>query len=176
MQKFHIGQRIVKTSIAVFLCMVVDTALSLNPFYSVITAVLCMQKDMETSKTFSLNRIIGTLGGGFLGLITILIRDYCNIPEHSVIIDYIFYSIAIIPLILWTVKQQHKGASFISTVVYFAIVLVHSGQENPLVYVLQRVVETIVGILLSLAVNDCPLFEKLRSFKNKHTDKDSISM
>lgn len=176
MQKFHIGQRMVKTSIAVFLCMLVDTILNLNPFYSVITAVLCMQKDMETSKTFSINRIVGTLGGGFLGLITILIRDYCNIPSHSVIVDYIFYSIAIIPLILWTVKQQHRGASFISTVVYFAIVLVHSGNENPFIYVLQRVIETIIGILLSLAVNDCPLFAKLRKFKEKILNKDSISM
>lgn len=158
----------VKTSIAVFLCMLLDSILGLNPFYSVITAVLCMQKDMETSKTFSINRIVGTLGGGFLGLITILIRDYCNIPPHNVILDYIVYSVMIIPLILWTVRNQHKGASFISTVVYFAIVLVHSTGENPFIYVFQRVIETIIGILFSLGVNDLPIFIKLREFKEKY--------
>jgi len=160
MKKIRVGQRIIKTCISVFLCMVVTHLLGCNPFYAVITAVLCMQKDLETSKVFSTNRIIGTLAGGVMGLITVIVRDYLNIPEHSIFIDYIFYSIAIVPLILWTVNKQFKGASFVSTVVYFSIVLLNVADRTPFTAVFYRVVETLIGIMISLGVNAIPFWLK----------------
>ena len=42
------GMRIIKTAIATFLCFCIDALRGVNqPIYSVISAIICMQKDID---------------------------------------------------------------------------------------------------------------------------------
>ena len=62
-----IGMRIVKSALAVFVCLLIDRLRGGMPFYAAIAAILCMQPDVANSLKTAANRVIGTLVGGLAG-------------------------------------------------------------------------------------------------------------
>ena len=70
-----VGMRMIKTAVAVFLCLVVYVLRGHRgvPIHAVIAAVICMQPYMEDSRTFAVNRVIATVVGAFYGLVALLI-------------------------------------------------------------------------------------------------------
>ena len=73
----HIGQRMLKTSIAVFLCLVFyylrgyrGVTMSAE---AAITAIICMQPYVHDTREYALNRISGTLIGAAWGFLFLLI-------------------------------------------------------------------------------------------------------
>ena len=66
---FHIGMRIIKTVIAVFICGLLGWLRDETSFFSMIAAVLCMQKSAEKTFTTSFNRIMGTALGIVVALV-----------------------------------------------------------------------------------------------------------
>ena len=99
-----------------------------------------------------MQRSVGTLTGAVYGLIFLLLyrRLGLVIPE----LVYISASIFIIPVIYTTVVMNKRNASFFSCVVFLSIALTHSFDENPYLFVLNRVVDTFIGIIIGVAVND----------------------
>ena len=77
----RIGKRILKSSLAVFLCFLIYLLRNEEGivFYSCIAAVLCMQQDTSNTQRVAANRVVGTLVGGFCGMLVLLfemcIRD-----------------------------------------------------------------------------------------------------
>ncbi|MGD9475244.1 MAG: aromatic acid exporter family protein, partial [Eubacteriaceae bacterium] len=65
-----IGMRTFKTFVAVYLCFLIYILRGQegSPFYSSIAAILCMQPYVQNSLNVALNRTIGTLMGGTMGL------------------------------------------------------------------------------------------------------------
>ena len=63
---FHIGMRIIKTVIAVFVCAIIGWLRGEMTFFSMIAAVLCMQKSAEKTLSTSFNRVMGTAVGGIV--------------------------------------------------------------------------------------------------------------
>ena len=66
----HVGQRIVKTAIAVFICLMIYylrgyTGQSM-PTESMITAIICMQPYVRDSRAYAWNRLTGTLVGAVM--------------------------------------------------------------------------------------------------------------
>ena len=69
-EEFKPGMRIVKTSVAVAICLLIAYAFSYYlPFYASIAAVLVMKSTPEQSFRYGLDRLIGTLWGGLLGFV-----------------------------------------------------------------------------------------------------------
>ena len=68
----HIGQRIVKTSVAVFLTLLVYYLRGYRgadmPAEAAITAIICMQPYARDSRAFAVSRFIGTFIGAAWGL------------------------------------------------------------------------------------------------------------
>ena len=153
-----IGARIVKSSIAVGLCMAVyfiRTLLPVGngiPFYGALAALWCMQPYPDTTKNNALQRSVGTLTGAVYGLLFLLLfrRLGFAIPE----LVYISASLVIIPVIYTTVVMNKRNASFFSCVVFLSIALTHSFDANPYLFVLNRVVDTFIGIIIGVVVND----------------------
>ena len=58
----RIGMRIIKTSIAAFLILLIFTAVGAkrSPFYVLITTIICIQPDIANTKDTAFNRAIGT--------------------------------------------------------------------------------------------------------------------
>ena len=48
-----------------------------------------------------------------------------------------------------TVLLKKKNASYFSTVVFLSIVVNHIGDQNPLLFVFNRVLDTMIGIVLA---------------------------
>ena len=152
LHKFHIGMRIWKTVIAVFICAVLGMILNIHPFYSMIAAVLCMQVNTSESIKKGIIRCIGTFIGGFTAVLILMIIDFTPLKPFSMLY-YVIISLCIAPIIYATVLLNRESSAFISCVVFLSIVLSHFEAENHYLFALQRVLETIAGILTAVIVN-----------------------
>ena len=153
-----VGARIIKSSATVALCMVIyflRTLLPIGngiPFYSALAALWCLQPYSYSTKKNAGQRTIGTLTGAAFGLVFIVVLRSVGLTTPIVV--YLLASAVIIPAIYVTVITDNKNASFFSCVVFLSIALTHSFDENPYLFVLNRVLDTFIGIGIGLAVNN----------------------
>lgn len=159
-KKFHmpsIGMRIIKSCIAVGLCYIfyILRGESGIVFYSQLSALWCIQPYVESSLKFGLQRTMGTLIGIGYSLIVVLFMYYI-FPVHPVYVEYIVNSLMIIPVIYTSVFLHRKDASYFSCVVFLSVVVLHIDEE-PLYFVWERFLDTMIGIVIGVAVNACHL-------------------
>ena len=149
-----IGKRMIKSSIAVFLCFVVYLFRQQEGivFYSCIAAVLCIQQDITNTKRVGANRVVGTFIGGLVGML-VLAFEKAWIPQDYVILEYMLTSFMIIPIIYITVLLKKTSASYISCVVFMSVTVSHGGDVNPYLFAMNRVIDTLIGIVIAYGVN-----------------------
>lgn len=150
--KIHVGMRIWKTVIAVFLCAVCGMILNVHPFYSMIAAILCMQTNTEESVKKGVIRSVGTFIGGLAALAVLFLIDSTPLQPFS-FLYYVIISFCIAPVIYFTVLINRESSAFISCVVFLSIVLSHINDGNAYFFAFQRMAETIAGIVISISVN-----------------------
>lgn len=157
----RIGMRMIKTAVAVAICLLIYLLRGKQgvPVFSTIAAIICMQPYVENSVTVAFNRIIGTLTGAVMGLLVLYLFQW--IPPRAEFLDYAIISIAVIPAMYITVVLKKTGASAMAAVVLLSVTL-SEGRYGPLVDAFNRSFETIVGILVSLGVNMIHLPRKRR--------------
>lgn len=148
----RIGMRMIKTAIAVGICFLISSLTGGNgkPIFSAIAAIICMQPYVEHSVDVAFNRIIGTIIGAVFGLIAASVSLY--IPPEYDYVHFLVISLTVIPVLYTTVLLKKPGASALAGVVLLSITL-STGDSTPLMDAVNRSVETIVGILVSLGVN-----------------------
>lgn len=153
-----IGKRILKSSLAVFLCFVIYVLRSEEGivFYSCIAAVLCVQQSARNTFKVARNRIEGTLIGGFIGMLVLLIENSV-IPHEYNLLQYMFISLMIIPTIYITVILKKTSASYISCVVFMSITVSHAMDVNPFLFAMNRMLDTSIGIFVAMLVNGVAL-------------------
>ena len=153
-----VGGRMIKSAVAVALCMVIyyiRTLLPIGngiPFYSALAALWCLQPYHETTKHNAGQRSIGTFIGALFGLAFIDAMRAAGL--ETPVIVYLLASIVIIPVIYLTVLLNKRNAAFFSCVVFLSIALTHSFDDDPYIFVLNRVLDTFIGIGVGLAVNN----------------------
>lgn len=151
-----IGMRIIKSAVAVFICFMYYFFFRKNGiiFYSQLAALWCMQPNMNNTKAKAAQRTIGTLTGAVIGLLILLI-DKSFIPTTRM--GNFFYdslvAFAIIVVIYITILIRKPDASYFSCVVFLSIVVNHIGDANPYVFVFDRVMDTMIGIIIGMGVN-----------------------
>ena len=99
--------------------------------------------------------------GAFYGLIMILL-EYYFLPFDNEFIRYLIISVLIIPVIYTTVVINKKNASYFSCVVFLSIVVNHLNDKNPYFFVFNRVLDTMIGIVLALIINTARIPRKKR--------------
>lgn len=161
-----IGMRIVKTAIAVFLCFLIDLLRNHQgvPFYSAIAAILCMQPFVSNSVKVALNRSVGTLIGGLAGML-LLLAERAWLPKGMPVLQYFIVSLCVVALIYITVVLKKTSASYITCVVFLSVTISHGADVNPYLFAINRMIDTLLGIAVSLAVNAAHLPRK----KDKNT-------
>ena len=152
-----VGGRTINTVIAVFLGFLVDTARNSNTaFYAAIAAILCIQRTPKDSLREALNRETATIIGGVWGMAVLLIeKNIYLIPCE--ILRYLFLSILLIPLINFSVLIKQEKGTFLMCVVFLCITVTHGGDENPLLFGVNRIIDTTIGIMIALIMNQVPL-------------------
>lgn len=148
-----IGMRIIKSALAVFICCVIDYFRGSGyPFYSAIAAILCMQKEIGKGIDIAKNRMIGTCIGGFCGYLALLLVNQ-DIFAHE-LIRYAILSLCIIPVMYITLLIKKQSATYITCVVFLCVSITHGSDISPELFALNRVIDTFIGIIVSLIINN----------------------
>lgn len=167
-----IGLRIIKSAAAVFMCYIVDLLRAGNGivFYSQLSALWCMQDYTVETRQNAIQRTIGTIIGAIYGLIVLIIFDRLPIAEDIVpVVKAVIIALFIVPIIYTTVVLNKKNASYFSCVVFLSIVVNHANDIDPYIFVINRVLDTMIGIVVGVSFN---LF---RFRRNKNLDTLFIS-
>lgn len=169
----RVGLRIMKSAAAVFLCYIVallrgDSGIV---FYSQLAALWCMQDYVKESKQKAYQRTIGTVIGALYGLVVLVVFAAADtLPPMEGLFSSmkgLLYSMellrcavisAMIVVVLYTtVLLNKKQASYFSCVVFLSIVVNHMSDANPYLFVWNRFLDTMIGIVIGVAVNSLRL-------------------
>ena len=134
--KIHIGKRMIKTAIAVYICFIIYILRGERgiPFYSAIAAILCMQSNVESSGKVAIDRIVGTLIGAFYGTI-VLTAFYYKILEEKWV--YIVMSVFIILVIKTSIEVKKPQMAYFSCVVFLSITANHIYDQFPYYFIIE---------------------------------------
>lgn len=151
-----IGLRNIKTALSVLICMII---LPEDAFYAAIASVICMQSTVENSVKSGINRIIGTLIGGTLGVFFLLSIRYFDIFKFA----FLVAAIGVICVIYICNFIKKPGSCSISCIVLIRI-LTAPESSDAIAYATSRTFETALGIIIAILVNkyfNPNLFKKL---------------
>ena len=148
-----LGLRTIKTSISVFLCLILFPK---EPFFACLAAVSCLQNNVSNSVKASINRVLGTIVGALHGLIFLVFCRYFKFNIESELISsfLIYLSVAIgIIFVIYTCNLiKRPGGINVSCIAFLAITTVHAF-ANPLYYALNRIIQTFFGSVVASLVN-----------------------
>lgn len=156
----RIGFRIIKSAAAVALCFFIsflrgDAGIV---FYSQLAALWCIQMYATNTKKNAAQRLIGTVIGAVYGLLFLLTEKELGVrANEDALVHGAFVSIMIVMILYTTVVIKKKQASYFSCVVFLSIVVNHVGDLNPYVFVWNRFLDTVIGILVGIGVNSFTL-------------------
>ncbi len=164
---YKIGMRAVKSAVAVSICLLLAYLFKeVEGSIACIAAIICMQPTYGKSLRKGIQRTIGTFIGGFVGYLTLVV--YHLLPR----IDITFLSIFILPLCLLIVIYlcnviNYKESVQIGCVVLISVILTYNTQNSStFFYVVSRVCNTLVGIVVSAVVNRFLHFGRSKSSEN----------
>ena len=150
------GQRIVRSVIAVWLCMLVYVVRGMHgePFYSIIAALQCVQPYSSNMISEGRDRIIGTLIGAFWGSV-ILFAELLPVGGsfRTTVVFYLLLGIFSGLVIYSTVLLGIPQYALFSTVVFLGIAMYHIEDSNPYIHVYYRTLETIIGVGVAIVIN-----------------------
>lgn len=160
----YLGYRIIKTSIAVFLCLLLHMLLGYQGMVlqSVIAAIVCMQPYVSDTKKFAVERMIGTINGAVWGLLFLFFFSlFPGLPSHM-LLAYFFMSVGVLITIYSTVVLRLTDTAGLSAIVFMCVVISYPELEAPVLLALSRIWDTTIGILVAIAVNVVKLPRKRR--------------
>lgn len=141
--------RNVKTALAVFICLLIYKLLGISgDFLACTSAIICMQGSVEQSFTSGLNRLQGTALGAAVGMVFL----YINLFFHQIDLMLVFAPVGVVVIIMCCSAIRKRDSIVIACVV-FLVILLQRSDLNPFLYSLKRLVDTAVGIGVSLGVN-----------------------
>lgn len=145
-----IGMRNIKTALSVFFCIFVYNFLEgRDAFYACVAAVMCMQSTLENTKKVGMERILGTLIGGIMGIIFLFFDKILLLEQYT----FLLVSIGIIPLIYICTLFNRGGAVPITCIVFISILFYHRDSSNSYIYAINRIIDTGFGIAVAMLIN-----------------------
>lgn len=160
------GQRILRSACAVGLCFGIYFLRGQKgiPFYSALAVLQCMQPYHENTLAVAKRRTIGTFMGAFWGLIIILLEIYGFEGKlYGTAAVYLLIACFTGVVLYSTVILKITDTAYFSCVVFLSITVMHIKDADPYLFVLNRIVDTLIGVVLALLVNSLHLPRK----KNK---------
>ena len=116
-------------------------------FYSQLAALWCIQMYRSNTRKNAVQRTVGTLVGAAFGLIYLLLY-----PEFR--LEVLMVPVGVLLVLYATVILDKKQASYFSCVVFLSIVVNHALDVNPYIFVLNRFLDTIIGIVIGSVINN----------------------
>lgn len=120
----------------------------MNPLYTCLAAVICMQSSLGQTWNQGLSRLIGTIVGGLVGILAL-------IPDRLLEIQPLFAFMmggAVVVSIWVCLLIRRPTACAMASVLACVILFNHVGPER-YYYAISRILETAVGVCITLVVN-----------------------
>ena len=137
------GMRNIKTGLGVMICVLIGYLHIIdNTFFAAAACIVCMQTTVKGSLRVGFNRLKGTLVGGIIGFLFVLIHPGSPFLACIGIITTIY---------ICNIFKINDSIT-IACVVYCAILLC-IGENNPLQYSLFRTWDTSIGVIIGVCVN-----------------------
>lgn len=155
-----IGMRIIKSAAAIAICYLVSFVRGNSGivFYSQLAALWCIQVYISNSRKNAVQRFVGTIIGAVYGLIFLLLEEKMNFSVgKSQAVNSLVISGMIIVVLYTTVLIRKKQASYFSCVVFLSIVVNHVADSNSYLFVWNRFLDTVIGIIIGIGVNSFSL-------------------
>ena len=153
----HIGQRIVKTTIAVFICLLIYWLRGYRgadmPTEAAITAIICMQPYVQRSRDFALNRLTGTLIGAAWGLLLLLLLLAFPALGENVLSRYALMALGVMMSLYTAVLLRKPDCSSLAAIVFICVVISFPEIDQPLRNAFIRITGVLLGTLVAIAVN-----------------------
>lgn len=150
----RIGLRNLKTAIATTLCVFIYSIIKRNATFACIGAVFAMNTDLQSSWETGGNRLWGSIIGGFVGMF------FFNACKHLTEVfdgnDAFWETLMMflgIMAMIYVSQLFHVHGSIPSGSVVFFIVMLNTPENQYVTYALNRMLDTAIGVLLSLMVN-----------------------
>lgn len=150
-----IGQRLIKTAVAVFLCLVIYVLRGYRGMVvqSAIAAIICMQPYAESSKRVAVNRVISTVMGGIWGLLFLLLMQQIpGITSHMLLV-YLCMSLGVLLVLYTCVLLKVADSAALAAIVFLCIIITYPDVEAPLQQTFDRILDTIIGVCVAVFVN-----------------------
>lgn len=143
-----IGNRILKTTIAVFVCMFIFTLghVERSPFYVLITTIICIQPDMKNEKLTAINRTLGTLIGAFTGAAAMALEPFVHAGSLGDLWWDALNAFMIMLTIYLTVALRKQYMAFMACVAYLSVATISRGDTTPYEFLFFRVIDTFIGV------------------------------
>ena len=150
----YLGQRVVKTSVAVFLCLIFyylrgydEGTISAE---AAISAIICMQPYVHDTREYAINRISGTLLGAFWGFLFLLIVPMFPIQGIPL---YALMGLGTLISLYSAVVIRKPDTSGLAAIVFICVVIAYPQVEFPLDQAFHRVLDVLVGTFIAIGVN-----------------------
>jgi len=165
--RFHVGMRNIKTALAATLCAFLYAFFERNPTFACIGAIFGMGSDFKNSKLSGGNRLFGTIIGGLLGmgLFYYYIQFYPEPTSNFRIMLFELLFVGIIILVLICQVLVIPGAIQPAGVV-LCIILFNTPVESYITFLLNRIFDTAIGVIIGIAVNMLISRERIDRLKN----------
>lgn len=152
-----LGQRIVKTAAAVFLCLLFYWLRGYRgqdmPTEAAITAIICMQPYVRDSRDYALSRFAGTLIGAVWGLLFLLVFLAFPGLGSRLFCVYGLMALGVLASLYSAVLLRRADASGLAAIVFLCIVITFPDIENPLGQLADRILGVLLGTTVAIAVN-----------------------
>lgn len=147
-RRLRFGLRSMKTAISATLCAVIYAIIGRNPTFACIGAVFGMDTNIPNSWRTGGNRLVGTVIGGCLGMLLFSLTHF----SQSKVFNLVLLFVGILLLIYVSLLFQFPGAIQAGSVVFY-IVMLNTPADQYVSYALNRMLDTAVGVVMSVGVN-----------------------
>ena len=153
----HLGGRIVKTTVAVFLCLMFYYLRGYRgqdmPTEAAITAIICMQPYVRDTGEYAFNRFVGSLIGVFWGLLLLLLLNDFPRLGANVLVLYAMMAAGVLLSLYSAVLLRMPDASGLASIVFLCIVIAFPDIQEPLHQAAHRIIDVFVGTTIATVVN-----------------------
>lgn len=165
-----IGQRDVKTVVSVLICAMTYLLLTLinkkfastwyTPFFAGLAAAYSVQIDKTTTMRFGKNRIIGSLFGGLLAIIIVILYEnimkkfFPNVDGNWYLFyKYILVSLAIFILVEVIQLMKQSTVTFVAILTFLSISINAREDISVWEFGFNRIISTSYGVVIAWTVN-----------------------
>lgn len=158
------GMRILKTSLAVALCILIEYFRKAGgPSSTAIVALFCLQHDLKSTLESSVNRVVGTMVAGIFGYGFLLLAfQVFGLNKDSLAYTLLFL-LGLIVIMQVLVLIRMPGGAGIAAMTFIIIAFAYrtNQERSSIAYTIEAVVNSLIGIFAALFVDWLPPLNKL---------------